>query len=250
MHVLADGSVDLIAASPPYYPGDLEPLLRAPVEEQTRYGEVEQRLEAFAASLHPVFVECRRVLRGGGVVILQTKDIRYGRILLPLAARHRGLAESVGFRVLSRVFWLPTHTSRGRDAARRRAAAAGHGAPLQVRDVEEFLVMSDRAQPVIVGDSPSTEDVLAVMEPLWVAPPAGGRGHPHASPPAVVRRLLRAWSRPGDLVVDPFAGGGTIVREAKRLGRRAIGFDIDPRWGRPSDPVVMYRELSGTTSAD
>ncbi len=40
--------------------------------------------------------------------------------------------------------------------------------------------------------------------------------------------LLCRFARPGDLVVDPFAGSGTIPLAAKLLGLRYIGFEIDP----------------------
>ncbi|MEQ9329791.1 DNA methyltransferase [Thalassobaculum sp.] len=39
--------------------------------------------------------------------------------------------------------------------------------------------------------------------------------------------VLRAFSREGDWVLDPFAGFGTTLRVAQRLGRRAVGFEID-----------------------
>jgi site-specific DNA-methyltransferase (adenine-specific) len=40
--------------------------------------------------------------------------------------------------------------------------------------------------------------------------------------------LLCRFARPGDLVVDPFAGSGTIPLAAKLLGLRYMGFEIDP----------------------
>jgi len=39
-------------------------------------------------------------------------------------------------------------------------------------------------------------------------------------PPAVVENLLWLYTEPGDIVVDPFAGGGTTIDVAKAMGRR------------------------------
>ena len=44
----------------------------------------------------------------------------------------------------------------------------------------------------------------------------------------IMRALVRDYSRPGDLVCDPCAGGGTTLRAAQREGRRSIGAEIDP----------------------
>ena len=47
-------------------------------------------------------------------------------------------------------------------------------------------------------------------------------------PSWLMRALVRDYSRPGDLVVDPCAGGGTTLLAAVTEGRRAIGAEMDP----------------------
>jgi DNA modification methylase len=45
-------------------------------------------------------------------------------------------------------------------------------------------------------------------------------------PEALLMRIVMASSQPGELVLDPFAGSGTTLVAAKRLGRRYVGIDI------------------------
>jgi len=54
--------------------------------------------------------------------------------------------------------------------------------------------------------------------------------HPCPRKLAHVKWLVRWWSEPGDLVLDPFMGSGTTLRAAKDLGRRAIGIEIEERY--------------------
>lgn len=54
--------------------------------------------------------------------------------------------------------------------------------------------------------------------------------HPTQKPSEVIAPLIRASSREGDLVLDPFAGSGTTLAVAKILGRRAIGIEIEERY--------------------
>ena len=39
-------------------------------------------------------------------------------------------------------------------------------------------------------------------------------------PPPIVENLLWLYTEPGDIIVDPFAGGGTTIDAAKAMGRR------------------------------
>ena len=46
--------------------------------------------------------------------------------------------------------------------------------------------------------------------------------------PPVVRKLIDEYSRPGDYILDPFCGSGTMLVEAAVAGRNAVGLDVDP----------------------
>jgi site-specific DNA-methyltransferase (adenine-specific) len=52
--------------------------------------------------------------------------------------------------------------------------------------------------------------------------------HPCQMPEALLERVIRSTSNPGDLVLDPFAGSGTTLVAAKRLGRKYLGIELSP----------------------
>lgn len=51
-------------------------------------------------------------------------------------------------------------------------------------------------------------------------------GYPTQKPVALLDRIIRASSNPGDLVFDPFFGCATTIEAAERLGRQWVGIDI------------------------
>lgn len=68
----------------------------------------------------------------------------------------------------------------------------------------------------------------------YVVPPSEGwrggarNGVMGSKPPWLMRAIVRDYSRPGDLVCDPCAGGATTLLAAVTEGRRAIGAEMDP----------------------
>ena len=74
---------------------------------------------------------------------------------------------------------------------------------------------------------------------LWTYPGANvfrpGRdadlaAHPTVKPTAMVADAILDCTRPGDLVLDAFAGSGATLLAAERTGRRAAAVEIDPRY--------------------
>ena len=54
--------------------------------------------------------------------------------------------------------------------------------------------------------------------------------HPAQFPIAVVDRIVRACSLPGDVILDPFLGSGSMIEAALRNDRLAIGFELNPKY--------------------
>lgn len=60
----------------------------------------------------------------------------------------------------------------------------------------------------------------------------------------VIRRCLRLWSKPGDLVLSPFAGIGSEGYEAVKAGRRFIGFELKESYWRQACANLRIAEKS------
>jgi len=107
-------------------------------------------------------------------------------------------------------------------------------------DFAPVPILQDRVR--MGGDGPASGAVyLMVARPRrkeflkWGALPgwykAGTErdGHIGGKPVDLMRALIRDYSRPGDLVCDPCAGGGTTLLAAVQTGRRAVGSEMDPQ---------------------
>lgn len=142
------------------------------------------------------------------------------------------------------------------------AALLRHG-----RYVFSPLVFMHRGRSVrLAGDGPAQWAVFIVVArpktrefQQWGALPGGyvmppkndDREHIGGKPTWVMRALVRDYSRPGNLICDPCAGGGTTLVAARMEGRRALGAECDPatfelaqaRLAKPYTGDLFVREL-------
>lgn len=96
------------------------------------------------------------------------------------------------------------------------------------------------AIPRLAGDGPQSScEYLCVSRPIgeykcgslpgYYMTPIGNIGFPGAKPVDLMRALVRDYTKPGDLILDPYAGTGSTLLAAESENRRSIGCEIDPK---------------------
>lgn len=89
--------------------------------------------------------------------------------------------------------------------------------------------------PIMVpATSQRMKGQLKKMDDVWGIPTINNMakerlGYPTQKPETLLERIIKASSNKGDIVLDPFMGGGTTLAVAHNLGRRWIGIDVSPR---------------------
>jgi len=70
--------------------------------------------------------------------------------------------------------------------------------------------------------------------------------HPTQKPTALLERIIKASSNPGDLILDPFSGTFTTSYVAKKLGRKSIGIEINEDFAKIGlRRVQEMKEING-----
>jgi DNA modification methylase len=118
----------------------------------------------------------------------------------------------------------------------------------QLPEGSPFVQQPDGSFTIRIGDRALHVAGAATVEELIPsvireARPRASADHPTMKPVALIERTLGNNVRPGDLVLDPFAGSGSTLIAADRLGCSARVIELDPRF---VDVVVRrWQEYSG-----
>ena len=110
----------------------------------------------------------------------------------------------------------------------KRTREANSGEEL-LRVVEVALVLARTPLPALSdADPPRCWAAVAGYDDDGEAKRWGS--HPNHKPFGVLEPLVRQWTRPGQRVIDPFAGSGSIPMAAEQLGREAACIELSGEW--------------------
>ncbi len=242
---IPDGAVDLAYADPPFATGTTQRLvsIRTGQGTQTRRGFRDREvtweavsdlswddglpLDQHLAALDVRVREVHRVLAPDGSFYLHVdwRTVHHVRLMLD---------DVFGpSRFLNELVWAYDYGGRARDRWPRKHDtilwyAKGEAWQFDREAIDRIPYLA----PGLVGPEKAARGKLPT-DVWWmtIVPPASAErtGYPTQKPVRLLERIVAASSRPGDLVLDPFAGSGTTGVAAARLGRRWLLVDRNPQ---------------------
>jgi DNA modification methylase len=267
---LRDETVQCVVTSPPYFQlRDYQCGARQLGREATP--------EAYIAALVEVFREVRRVLRHDGVLWLVLGDANWGTIANQRSLRHPVLKpkdligipwrvalalQADGWYLRADVIWAKPNPMP--EPVRDRPTRS-HEYVFLLSKSRRYYYNADAIAEPAVSDHPSANRFRGRHQQthgnrgnstFWTE--VGGRrnrrdvwqiaseltseAHYATFPAELAQLCTLSGSRPGDLILDPFAGLGTVGEVAEKAARRWVGLELSANY------VALARERTAQTS--
>lgn len=249
-------SVDLIFTSPPYF------------NARPEYSEYEE-YEAYLFHMRQVIRRCHGVLSEGRFFVINVAPVLLRRasrnesskrIAVPFDF-HRVFVEE-GYDFIDDIIWLKPEGAGWATGRGRRFAADRNPLQYKAVPVTEYVLVYRKHTDLLIDwhirNHPDQRLVAESKIPdgyertnVWKINPATGSKHPAAFPQELAEKVIGYYSFKGDVVMDPFAGSGTVGAAAAELGRRFVLFDNNSEyvelmreavvgWKNVSIPSIMW----------
>lgn len=260
MQSMPDGAAKLIITSPPYNLG--------------KEYEMQTKLERYLDWLDPIVGELVRVLSDEGSICWQVGNYVEKSEVFPLDIWFYPMFKRRGLRLRNRIIW---HFGHGLHCSRRFSGRYETLLWFTKTDSYTFNLDAVRVPSKYPGKTHYTgpkyglpsgnplgknpSDVWTLMAQewemgLWEIPNVKANHpektlHPCQFPVELAERCVLAFTKPNDLVLDPFSGVGSALLAALRHGRRAMGCDKEVSYIREAkkrihklyDGTLPYRKL-------
>lgn len=236
-------SVQLVFTSPPYF--NAKP-------EYTEYLDYQEYLD----SLRRVFLRCHEVLSEGRFLVVNTSPILVRRVSRQAASRRLAVPfdlhhvlTNIGFEFIDDIIWVKPEGAGWAAGRGRRFAADRHPLQYKTVPVTEYVMVYRKQTDKLIDWNIRTHHAPELVKKskiagaydvtnVWRITPTHHKEHPAVFPDELVEKVIRYYSFIGDLVLDPFAGSGTVGRIALKVGRRFFLVDNESKYFQ-----TMRREI-------
>jgi len=213
MSRLPDSCIDLIITSPPY---NVWRNRRTQEKKKEYWERTNIQYDVYSDKMSDkeyrrwqirVINECIRVLKPTGTLVYNHKDSIFN------------------FKATSPMKWILKSNAiyRQRITWDRGGMQAFNNVRFY-RNEEDIYILGKRAKGFTWNKK------YAKYMSIWRISPERGVDHPAPFPEEIPRRCIKAFSKKGDIVYDPFSGSGTTLVVAKKLKRRYIGSEISKQY--------------------
>ena len=223
-------SVDLIFTSPPYF------------NARPEYSEFEE-YESYLLKLRQVIRKCHRVLSEGRFFVINISPVLLRRASRNQASKriavpfdlHRIFIEE-GYDFIDDIIWLKPEGAGWATGRGRRFAADRNPLQYKTVPVTEYVLVYRKHTDLLIDwhirNHPDQEVVKASKiadgyerTNVWKINPVTNSKHPAAFPVELAEKVITYYSFKGDVILDPFAGSGTVGLAAASLDRRFVLFE-------------------------
>lgn len=239
-----DASVHLVVTSPPYW-------RLKDYGENTEIGQGSNSYDHYLADICSVFEQCVSKLTPDGKLIINImpifltgKNSKFKRrVTKTVITDLENFMDSLGTMYFHSLFIWDKRKSA------RFSSWGSYPFPpniLSSYPYEWILVFSKEGKRNPVSDEVKDASRITHEEftnwaqnSIWDIQPASAKqeSHPAPFPEELPSRCIRLFSFVGDTVLDPFAGTGTTLAAARRLGRSSIGYEICPDY----EPLIRAK---------
>ena len=259
-HIPSD-EVQLVFTSPPYFN----------VKSYSMYEDYGTYLRTMQKTIEWIndILEIGRffVLNIGSAIVPRTKrQSSSTRHFIPFDLL--SIIVNSGFQFIDDIIWVkPEPSSRHRNASFMQ-----HRYPLAYKPniITEYILVYRKWTDKLIDwnmqkydkatkDASKVEDGYETSN-VWHINPKSDPSHPAIFPDELCKRVIQYYSYKGDIVLDPFAGSGTVGRVAQSLGRKFILIEQKPEYCNlimsrlstmfDQDEISFFSSLKELTSAD
>ena len=222
--------VDLIFTSPPYF------------NARPEYSEYEE-YDEYLFKMRQIIRRCHRVLAEGRFFVINVSPVLLRRASRSESSKriavpfdfHRIFIEE-GYDFIDDIIWLKPEGAGWATGRGRRFAADRNPLQYKAVPVTEYVLVYRKHSNLLIDwfirNHPNKEIVEDSKIPdgyektnIWRINPSTNSRHPAAFPRELAEKVVRYYSFKGDVVLDPFAGSGTVGSAASGLSRRFVLFD-------------------------